>query len=191
MTKNNKSGQDIYSRITIRLISVNEQRALRRETFSIPDWTIGDLTTEVEEVGLPQRNGKVSLYRMTLPAERDPSYYLYKLMLPLILIVMMSWGVFWIDPEKLDPQIVMASTSMLTLIAFQFTLNDVLPRVGYLTALDIFVLGSTVLVFLALIEAVVMGYLSYQGHHRFARRLDFVRRIAFPTSLLVLILLGF
>lgn len=60
------------------MISVNEQRAPRRETFSIPDWTIGDLTTEVEEVGLPQRNGKVSLYRMTLPAERDPSYYLYK-----------------------------------------------------------------------------------------------------------------
>ena len=58
MTKNNKSGQEIYSRITIRLISVNEQRALRRETFSIPDWTIGDLTTEVEEVGSPQRTGK-------------------------------------------------------------------------------------------------------------------------------------
>jgi len=81
-------------------LTVNEQRARRLTTFSVPDWSIGDLATVVEEVERPLRGGKVPLYRMTLPAQRDPSYYLYKVMLPLIMIVMMSWCVFWIDPEK-------------------------------------------------------------------------------------------
>jgi len=41
------------------------------------------------------------------------------------------------------------ATAVLTLIAYRFTLDSLIPRVSYLTRLDIFILGATVLVLLA------------------------------------------
>ena len=40
------------------------------------------------------------------------------IIVPLILIVMMSWVVFWIDPRDFGPQMGMATASVFTLIAF-------------------------------------------------------------------------
>src|SRR6056300_1390110 len=50
--------------------------------------------------------------------------YLYKVLLPLALIVMMYFTVFWVNPERFGPQIGLSATSMLTLIAFLFFFND-------------------------------------------------------------------
>ena len=47
--------------------------------------------------------------------------YISKIILPLLLIVGMSWLVFWIDPELAGPQISIAVTPMLTL-AWAFVL---------------------------------------------------------------------
>ncbi len=49
---------------------------------------------------------------------------------------------------------------MLTLIAYRFLLGGMLPRISYLTRLDYFLLGSTVLVFLALVEAACTSRLA-------------------------------
>jgi hypothetical protein len=51
-----------------------------------------------------------------------------KVILPLILIVAMSWIVFWIDPEESGIQISVAITTMLTLIAYRFAVGADLPK---------------------------------------------------------------
>jgi hypothetical protein len=38
-------------------------------------------------------------YGVGFTAERRSQYYLLKVMLPLLLMVMMSWAVLWIDPS--------------------------------------------------------------------------------------------
>jgi len=53
---------------------------------------------------------------------------------PPTLIVLLSWGVFWIDPDNLNPQIAFASTSILTLIAYMWSLSDLFPQVAHLPA---------------------------------------------------------
>ena len=64
----------------------------------------------------------------------------------------MSWAVFWVDPKEIGPQLGLAATSMLTLIAFQFAFTGLLPRISYLTRADRFVFSASLLVFLALVE---------------------------------------
>jgi gamma-aminobutyric acid receptor subunit beta len=49
---------------------------------------------------------------------------------------------------------------MLTLIAYRFSVDAGVPRVGYMTRMDCFVLGSSVLVFLALCQVVLTARLA-------------------------------
>ena len=51
-------------------------------------------------------------------AHRLLGFYIWKVMIPLVLIVFMSWTVFWIDPVHVAAQIGVATTSMLTFIAY-------------------------------------------------------------------------
>jgi hypothetical protein len=67
----------------------------------------------------------------------------------------MLWIVFWTDPEQFGTQVGVATTSMLTLIAFTFVIGGHVPNVSYFTRMDYFILGSTVLVFATLVQAVL------------------------------------
>lgn len=89
---------------------------------------------------------------------------------------------FWIDPVRFGPQIGLAATAMLTLIAFQFAMTAILPRLSYFTTLDLISLGSTVLVFLALVEVTLTAALVSRGEEELARRMDGVARWLFPLA---------
>ena len=75
---------------------------------------------------------------------------------------------------------------MLTLIAYRFAFDSGLPRVSYITSVDYFISGSTLLVFLALLQVLVTGSLVARGRTDAARRLDKQSRIAFPLAFALL-----
>ena len=167
--------------------SIAEQWTGRRAEMTIPDWRIGEPTADVGELELQRVGRTVSVLNFQIPAERLSEYFVYKFVFPLCLIVMMSWSAFWIDARNLNPQLALAATSMLTLIAYQFTVNSLLPKVGYLTTMDKFVLSSSFLVFLALAEALLTGRLASQGRTEAAEKVDSIARRLFPSIYLVII----
>jgi len=120
-------------------------------------------------------------------AKRRTGYYIWKVIVPLVLIVFMSWTVFWISAENIGAQIGVATSSILTLIAYRFILGNLLPRVSYLTQLDYFILGATVLVFLALLEVVVSSALAQRGNKEQAHRVDVAARLLFPLTFALLV----
>jgi hypothetical protein len=67
----------------------------------------------------------------------------------------MSWTAFWIQPNIVPPRIAISTASIFSLIAFGFSIRLSLPRVSYVTRADLFVIGCTLLVFLALGAAVI------------------------------------
>ena len=99
---------------------------------------------------------------------------------------MMSWVVFWIDPKESGTQISVAITTMLTLIAYRFTVGADLPKVSYLTRIDYFILAATFLVFASLIEAVVTSAYARVGKLNRARVIDRWARILFPTIFILM-----
>ena len=140
--------------------------------FNIPDWSITDVSAQVVTQHFEIGNSSHSSFEFSIPAKRLSGYYAWKVILPLMLIVFMSWTVFWIKPSQVGPQISMSATSMLTLIAFQFAMGDLLPRLSYFTVMDLFMFGSTVIVFLALIESVTTNYLVNKNKEAIALQLD-------------------
>ena len=121
-------------------------------------------------------------------AERREDYYIYQVIVPLVLIVMMSWIVFWIDPKESGTQINVAITTMLTLIAYRFAVGIDLPKVDYMTRLDFFILGSTLMIFATLLQAVVTTSMAKSSKLFEARQIDLWCRWIFPVGFILLVL---
>lgn len=169
-----------YGDKDVRLIVDEASSGRRADAFNVADWTITQVKADIvsEPIAAFDRNGSGYTFRIT--AKRRVDYFVWKVILPLTLIVFMSWTVFWIAPSQLGAQIGMSATSMLTLIAFQFALGDIMPRLSYYTLMDRFILGSTILVFLSLLESVATSHLWSIGKEAMAIRIDRKCRWAFP-----------
>lgn len=70
---------------------------------------------------------------------------------------------------------------MLTLIAYRFSIDAILPQASYMTRMDFFILGATFLVFLTLVQAGLTSNLHRGGREELAQRIDKVRRFVFPA----------
>jgi hypothetical protein len=152
------------------------------ESFSLPDWEVLDSKSWVAEFQVITTDTvQTSMFVFEFTARRYAGYYLFKIIVPLVLIVAMSWLVFWIDPSESGTQIGVSTTAMLTLIAFRFSIDGLVPRVPYLTRMDIFILGSTGLVFATLIQAVTTSILAKSGRLPLSRKVDITSRIVFPV----------
>jgi hypothetical protein len=153
-------------------------------SITLPDWTIESWNTKSLSYALAP-GFEYSGYAFEFTASRNAQHYVWKVILPLVLIVMMSWAVFWIDPVTSNSQISIAVTSMLTLIAYRFAIDNQLPRLPYTTNLDAFILMSTVLVFFSFIEVLVTTILENQKRNRLAKTIDRFCRVIFPVIFLL------
>ncbi|MGD2075923.1 MAG: hypothetical protein PVG38_13545 [Gammaproteobacteria bacterium] len=178
-----------FSPEQLKLIADDELAAMA-EKLSNPNWTIGAplLSSGAYEV-LPGRS--IAQLEILFPAERRSAYYIWKLIVPMSFVVFMSWAAFWISPQNIAPRIGLSATSMLTLIAFRLALGSSLPPIPYLTEFDVFTIGATMLVFAALVEAVVTTALWDRERQQLAHRLNHVSKVLFPTAFAMVVVLSF
>jgi hypothetical protein len=179
----------VLGRVETEAISfVQDARTGSASEFSIADWSVagGSVLYEPFRLATSDRDLPQVTYRVEV--RRNRAYYAQKVFLPLILIVCMSWAVFWIDPKLVPPQVGISTSAVLTLIAFLFSLAYTLPRLSYLTRADRFVMGATVLVFFAFGEALLSTGLAGRGREELALRIDRVSRIVFPTVFVAILL---
>src|SRR6476646_11639931 len=141
------------------------------QSVTLPDWTVEKWDAKPDVYALTP-GLQYSGYVFEFTASRNVQHYILKVILPLVLIVMMSWSVFWTEPTNSNTQFSIAVTSMLTLIAYRFAVDNQLPRLPYMTRLDVFFLVSTLLVFLSLIEVLVTTILDNNHQVARAKKLD-------------------
>ena len=149
-------------------------------SVTLPDWTIEKWELKPLVYALAPHH-QYSSYAFEFTASRNVQYYILKVILPLVLIVMMSWSGFWIDPVNANSQISVAVTSMLTLIAYRYAVDSQLPRLPYMTRIDLFFLVSTLLVFFSLIEVLVTTILDNNQQTERAKKIDRYCRAIFPA----------
>ena len=149
-------------------------------SITLPDWTVEKWDAKACVYALTP-GMQYSGYAFEFTASRNVAYYIWKVILPLVLIVMMSWVVFWIHPATSNSQISVAVTSMLTLIAYRFAVDSQLPRLPYMTRIDLFFLVSTLLVFFSLIEVLITTILDNNHRKKQAQTIDRYCRVIFPV----------
>lgn len=150
--------------------------------LNISDWEITGVIANLLEERIDGLEQPRSGYQLQISAERYLSYYIWKIMIPIALIVVMSWSVFWIHPTAFGTQIGLSATSVLTMVAFIFATTNLLPRLGYFTMLDKYIAGATVMVFVALLQSLITGFVAAKGRETLANRIDIVSRFLFPLA---------
>ena len=157
----------------------------RNERLSIQGWRVGVPRLEASTQQRDQRSGTFARFDAVLELTRNWSYYAWKLGLPLTLIVLMAYGVYYIPASAVPQQIGLGTTSMLTLIAYMLTLNSTLPRISYLTRADRFFVGSAVLVFVGLMKAVLTLALAQGPKAGLIAHVDHWGRWLYPVAIVV------
>jgi hypothetical protein len=161
------------------------------DRLSLQGWRVGSPRAEAGQSVRPPRSGTFARLDVVLDVERNWSYYAWKLGLPLTLIVLMAYGVYFIPATAVPQQIGLGTTAMLTLIAYMLTLGSTLPRISYLTRADRFFIGSAVLVFIGLLKAVATLALAQGPRAHYVGRIDRWGRWFYPLALLGNALLAF
>ncbi len=111
------------------------------EPVTVDGWKIKNPKYEiysfVENDGNPY-TGFILNFEVT----RLTSYYIYKIILPIIFILSISWSVFWVRGSQLEAKVNVTIVCLLSLIAYNFIIDEDLPKLPYLTFMDCFILIS-------------------------------------------------
>ena len=75
-----------------------------------------------------------SEYILQIDAKRHIDYYTFRIFLPLLLILIVSWGTFFM--KDYSNRISVSVAILLIFVAFNFTIGKDLPRLGYMTFMD-------------------------------------------------------
>lgn len=118
--------------------------------FEIPEWTVVASDARVVERPVADGGPPFLRYQGEIVIERKYGYYVWKVLIPILIIMCVSWSVFWMSRDVLAQRQRQASTALLTIVAFQFVAAGFLPRVPYLTLMDTIILWSFCVIAMAL-----------------------------------------
>jgi Neurotransmitter-gated ion-channel ligand binding domain/Neurotransmitter-gated ion-channel transmembrane region len=148
---------------------------------SLAEWDLKGTRTEHDHVSM-SKLGPIPQAYFEIIVKRKYDFYLWKIFLPLILMVMLSWTVYWIDTRDLNSQVQISITTILTVIAFAFSISISLPRVPYLTYIDAFFLDCLVFVFFTAIEMTTVHVSARTQRHHIGLKIRRISRVAVPIA---------
>jgi hypothetical protein len=161
------------------------------QSFSLPDFDV--LSWKAEPHPYFAFEGRVGTpgFQMEIEVRRRETYFVVKVIIPLCLIVIISWVPRWIDPREIGANLGISATSFLTLIAYLFAITVFLPPVSYITRIDRFILLSTFMVFASLLHTVLSTALVRKERAGRAERINFWSRAIYPSVLLLVLAFSF
>ena len=88
--------------------------------------------------------GSQNSIELVIEIKRNAAHYVFKIIIPVFLILCVAWSVLWIPTPKLDARLTTSIVALLALIAYNFVFEGDIPKLDYLTDLDKFILLSYV-----------------------------------------------
>jgi len=115
-----------------------------RDSNSIQGWNIKNISSKYsvyeDSIDLNHYDGFILEFNI----ERKSGYYVSKIILPILLILMICWSAVWIDPKEIESRLTITIVCLLSLIAYNFVIDSDLPKLEYLTIMDYIILISYV-----------------------------------------------
>jgi hypothetical protein len=105
-------------------------------------------------------NDEYSKIDFKIKVSRNPDGIMMKLALPLFIVLVLSYLVFYIPDHEIGTASALTVTSLLAAIAFQWTINDSLPKVSYHTFVDKVFHLVYFYIFYAMVQTIVTFNLS-------------------------------
>jgi len=150
-------GGDIY----LENFEENEKKDIETINDMIYEWKLVENSTEFDTEKYADSDTVFQMTKYIIELRREYWYYILKIVMPVIFIVLISFSVFWIKNQELEAKLNVSIVSLLALIAYNFVYNSEIPKVSSLTIMDTIVLISYL--FAGLATAVsVYSYYDYR-----------------------------
>ncbi|XP_071762284.1 gamma-aminobutyric acid receptor subunit beta-2 isoform X3 [Centroberyx gerrardi] len=132
--------------------------------------------TGVERIELPQfsivdhklisknvvfSTGSYPRLSLSFKLKRNIGYFILQTYMPSILITILSWVSFWINYDASAARVALGITTVLTMTTINTHLRETLPKIPYVKAIDMYLMGCFVFVFLALLEYALVNYIFF------------------------------
>ncbi|KAM4710258.1 gamma-aminobutyric acid receptor subunit beta-1 [Discoglossus pictus] len=140
-------------------------------------WNGGDKAiTGVEKIELPQfsivdykmiskkvvfSTGSYPRLSLSFKLKRNIGYFILQTYMPSTLITILSWVSFWINYDASAARVALGITTVLTMTTISTHLRETLPKIPYVKAIDVYLMGCFVFVFLALLEYAFVNYIFF------------------------------
>ncbi|KAG7261152.1 hypothetical protein CRUP_037114 [Coryphaenoides rupestris] len=111
-------------------------------------------TLEIESCAYPRLS-------LSFKLKRNIGYFILQTYMPSILITILSWVSFWINYDASAARVALGITTVLTMTTINTHLRETLPKIPYVKAIDMYLMGCFVFVFLALLEYAFVNYIFF------------------------------
>ena len=169
----------------------NQQQNGVYDKLHFVGWSVVEALTRRGVAKIKLLQGSLPFFELEIEVKRQSIFLIWNSLFPLLIIVLAAYIVFWLEPIQIIPQVALTSVTLLSVITYQLDLSSRRPQVPYLTGEDIFLLGSIVLIALALVETIVTYKLAQGEHNSLGVSIDRGLRWLYPILLLGLILFSF
>ncbi|KAL5103243.1 Glycine receptor subunit alpha-1 [Taenia crassiceps] len=124
--------------------------------FNTPSSTITEDCTEPQTTS----TGTYTCLLGRFQLKRQVGSYLVGTYVPAFLIVIVSWLTFWVSPDAIPARVTLGLLTLISLLTKIASLNNTLPRVSYIKAIDIWLIACLIFVISAMLEFTLASYWS-------------------------------
>ncbi len=139
-------------------------------------WLFEGYTSSIRGVANEAGTYVLPDYELQVNYKRKSGFYVLNVFGPMLLIMLVSWSVFWLWKQAYINRVALIKTALLAVLVFQWVVYGEEPRVPYHTFFDSFVFWS----FLVLAMSAVILIVSYNLPHYLGKRLEWHSRWLVP-----------
>jgi hypothetical protein len=147
------------------------------DEFRLEDFDT-QISSEVSSTQAP-----ISRFTFHFSAPRHLDYYLFRIFIPILLIISVSYITFFL--KDYARRIEIATGNLLLFIAFSWSLGENYPRMGYLTFVDAIMAITFLINTLVVVLNVYYKWLETNGQREKADRLEAPMNYIYPIAYLV------
>ncbi len=169
----------VYPVDYVRFVSLEQHSGLG-DMLGEEEWRLSDarmLKTQISGLSGMQSDQLALEFK----GSRHVTYYVIRVFLPMLVLITVSWTLFFLD--EYGKRIEIAGANLLTFVAFNWAISTDLPRLGYVTFLDFVLQWMFVVTGGVIVTNVWLRRLKATGRADLAHTLDtYIIKWIYPLS---------
>ena len=137
----------------------------------VRDWEVQSITAGVQTEKYVTGDG-YSRFVSTIQVKRNPWFYVWSVLFPLVLVTFFAFMCFFWDQETLTERVAQVLTCLLTVTAQSLAVNGDLPKISYFTRIDYAFLLTYIVLLVVAVESIFAKFLN-ERNHALADRIDY------------------